>query len=370
MTAKEADWDTLVSLFDESEGNFDEILEFSNGLKYLKLQTISKKDRLKQIAEKYNIQYTSSLKVKELSKKIFDTLSENQIEDFIREQYNSERVIARGAEDELIEQLKKIKNNDWGNTYKNKIEFHITDNYVKIINNYDTMKQRLDTEIREATEGWALTSWYNFWSNELIENHINDHPKVLPGIGKIKNIDFFWDNLPFDVKTTFFARGFLEKKRGELNLTKKEFSAMKKFARQNRIDFDNDGTKKEIERQLISKLSSENNTSKKFLKEQIYDIRRQILHDAISDPTEYVTWLFKEQSDKRFGNENRLFVILVDKDISSDSWKLKIKKDVWAEKLNNFLDEGPESNMLRDIHFEYENNDYTANCSILFIVEE
>ena len=91
MTAKEADWNTLESLYKKSKGNYDDILQYSNGIKYLKLRTISKKNRLTQIAKKYHITGTSGLRVDKFLKKVFDTLTEDQIVKFIREQYDKDR---------------------------------------------------------------------------------------------------------------------------------------------------------------------------------------------------------------------------------------------------------------------------------------
>ena len=74
MTANEADWNTLESLYKKSKGNYDDILQYSNGIKYLKLRTISKKNRLTQIAKKYHITGTSA-RVDKFLKKVFDTLT-------------------------------------------------------------------------------------------------------------------------------------------------------------------------------------------------------------------------------------------------------------------------------------------------------
>jgi len=369
MPAQEADWNTLESLYADSKGNYDEILKFSNGTKYLKLRTISKALRLKQISKKYGIKGLSGLKVNEVLKKVFDTLTEKKIEDFIRQQYNAERLIAKGKENELFSQLKKLVKNDWGGVRFNQLEYHIVNNYVKKINNFDEMKQKIQTEVNKLTEGWTLSNWYSFWSNKLLESQINDHPKVLPGIGEIAHIDFFWDNIPFDLKTTKLAQGFIEEKRAEMQLDY-ELKTLKTFANSKNIQFDSEGTDSEIKTELISKLSNGKKEYQDFLKKKIFDIRTTILKKAISDPKELAIWNYENQSEKRFGDENRLFLILVDKNTTEDSWKLKREKDFITKKIKNFLDAGPEVNLLKNLAFKYGSKDFNANCCILFIVEE
>lgn len=370
MSSTDASWETLDSLFTNSHGNFDKILGYSNGIKYLKLRTISKGDRIKQFARNQQIQGYSQLRVNDLLEKIFTDATENDIEDFIKETFVQERDIGIGQEDELYEQLSKVITVDWGGVRNNRLERSLVDNYVKRIKNYDKIKEKLSSEVNETVEGWILSNWYSFWSNKIIENLIKDHSRVLPGIGDIKHIDFFWDNIPFDLKTTKFARGFIDFKRQEMGIGK-EVQALKRFARDNNIDFDNNNGDEQIKTDLILKFSESNEEQhKNFVKEQIYDIRKNLLDAAIANPEEYAIWNYENQGEDRFGDENRFFLILVDKNTTEESWKLKRERGFITQKINEFLDRGAEAHLMKNLSFTFGRRNFVANCCILFILEE
>jgi len=40
-----------------------------------------------------------------------------------------------------------------------------------------------------------------------------DHEDILPAVGLVKKVDFFWNNFPFDLKVTYFPDGFMKVKR-------------------------------------------------------------------------------------------------------------------------------------------------------------
>lgn len=365
----DASWVILDTLFNNSHGNYDEILQYDNGKKYLKLRVVSKKARIKQIAEKYQIPKVSNMKIPKALESLFNTLSEKQIEDFIREQFQRERSISKEEENELVNQLKKMQTNDWGGVKINQLEFHIVDKYVKKINNYEKMKLLLDSEIKPTLENWSLSNWYSFWSNKLIENLINEHQNVLPGIGEIRHIDFFWNDIPFDLKTTKLAQGYIEIKRVEMNLPS-EIHSLQNYATTNNIEFDKNNTEGQIKIELLNKLKNGTSSDKNFLATNIFDVRKQILDNAIQNPEELAIWNYENQSEKRFGDENRLYLILVDKNTTEESWKLKRERDFIAEKVNGFLDDGPSAHLMTNLQFNYENKLHHANCCVLFIVEE
>lgn len=242
-------------------------------------------------------------------------------------------------------------------------------NIVKQTPNYGEMQKKIKNPIIPSTEGWAISNWYSFWSNDVIENLIKDHRKILPGIGDIKHIDFFWDDFPLDLKSSRFAAGFIEKKRKEMEL-KSEFSAIKKYAKEQKIDFDKTNTDSVIEQEILETIKNSNDESwKTFLKEKIYDVRKEILDAAIANPREYAIWNYTNQGEGRFGDENRFFLILIDKETTDTSWKLKREIEFVRKKINAFLDEGLDAHLLRNLPFTFDGLDYIGHCCILFIVE-
>ena len=66
-----------------------------------------------------------------------------------------------------------------------------------------------------------------------------------------------------------------------------------------------------------------------------------------------------------------MFLILVDKNTTEESWQLKRKKEIIAPKIKEFLDDGPEEHLIKNLEFSYgkDKKKYRANCCILFILE-
>lgn len=87
------------------------------------------------------------------------------------------------------------------------------DKYVKVYQNYNTLVSKFDSDISSAVQGYVLCSWYNHWSSILIENIFKSHEAVLPTVGKIKKVDFFISETPFDLKVTYLPDNFIEKQR-------------------------------------------------------------------------------------------------------------------------------------------------------------
>ncbi|MSV33923.1 MAG: hypothetical protein EXS76_04315 [Nitrosarchaeum sp.] len=370
MSSNIADWDTLEELRIKSSGNYDSILEYENGTKYLKLRTISKGKRIKKFAKEKNITNYSKLKVDALLKLAFQNSTEAEIEKFINKTFTDERKIGKGEEKKLYSELSKVKNVDWGGVRQNMLEKTLVDHYVKKIKNYDEINAEITTKIIKTVSDWTISNWYSFWANTIIENSIKDHTKVLPGIGDIKYIDFFWENIPFDLKTTKFAQGFIDYKRKEGKLLK-EYQIIKKFAKENQILFNKKNGDEKIKQEIIKIISESTNLNwKKFVKENIYDERKKILEDAVKNPEEYAIWNYENQGEGRFGDENRFFLILVNKQTTEESWKLKRESKFIKEKINEFLDGGPERYIMRNLDFSYKGKKFKANCCILFIIEE
>jgi hypothetical protein len=272
-------------------------------------------------------------------------------------------------DEKLYSELTKVKTVDWGGVRQNNLEKSIV-NIVKQTPNYENMKEKIKTSIISSTEGWAISNWYSFWSNDVIENLIKDHKDILPGIGDIKHIDFFWDNVPLDLKSSKFASGFIKDKRKEIGL-RSEFAVIKKYAKEQKIDFDNTKTDTIMEKEIMDIIKISNNKSWNiFIQKNIYGIRKKILNETINDPTEYAIWNYTNQGEGRFGDENRFFLILIDKETTDTSWKLKREIKFVREKINAFLDDGLDKNLLRNIPFTYDGVDYLGHCCILFIIEE
>lgn len=89
---------------------------------------------------------------------------------------------------------------------------------------------------------------------------------------------------------------------------------------------------------------------------------------AITNPSELAVWMYENQGAQRFGADNRLFVILMDKDNPERSWELKRDFDLVFQKIDNFFNK--ESVSKKDeIPFTFGNKTYTAVAKVLIITK-
>lgn len=63
-------------------------------------------------------------------------------------------------------------------------------------------------KLHDDVTSYVICTWYNHWTTVLIEEHISQHPKVIPTLKNIKGIDIFVDGQPFDLKTTSIPRDY------------------------------------------------------------------------------------------------------------------------------------------------------------------
>jgi len=89
---------------------------------------------------------------------------------------------------------------------------------------------------------------------------------------------------------------------------------------------------------------------------------------AIEKPLELAIWMYENQGAQRFGADNRLFVILLDRDDPERSWELKRNFDLVFQKIDEFLDREIISEK-DEILFTFRKRVYTAITKILIISE-
>jgi len=90
--------------------------------------------------------------------------------------------------------------------------------------------------------------------------------------------------------------------------------------------------------------------------------------NAINNPTELAIWLYENQGAQRFGADNRLFIVLLDKDNPERSWELKRDFTLVFQKIDNFFDR--ESVSKKDeIIFTFGRKTYTAVTKVLIITK-
>ena len=357
-----ADFEKLQDLYDS--GDFTEILKYSNGMYFLKLRSMSRSNLLRKLAEKQKIPIPSK---PTLSYIFSQNIPINVIDEFIKNESDVELQNIANEKEELYTQLFKLDVLDWGGLYQNGLEKTIVNNYVKKIKNYDELTRKITDELHDSMSGYVKSSWYNNWSTILIENMFREHERILPAIGKVKNLDFFWNDIPLDLKVTHFPKEFLNDKRKESGLDT-GLSSLKKFAKKNEIHYDKNGNDKEVFKEIYRKLSESSKPDYiQFIKE-LKQNNVDIINEARRDPVSLARWLYEKQSERRFDRVYRFYIILIDLGNLDDSWKLKRNRELVPETIESFLSKD-EKKEIKDIRFKWKDKEYDTKCFILFIVK-
>jgi hypothetical protein len=92
-----------------------------------------------------------------------------------------------------------------------------------------------------------------------------------------------------------------------------------------------------------------------------YDHRK-----AIEKPLDLAVWRYENQGIQRFGADNRLFVVLLDRDNPERSWELKRNFDLVFQRIDEFFDKESVSEQ-DEILFSFRKRVYTAITKILII---
>jgi len=66
--------------------------------------------------------------------------------------------------------------------------------------------------------------------------------------------------------------------------------------------------------------------------------RNYDVSSALENPSDLAVWMYEEQGEQRFGADNRLFVIMLDKKNPEMSWELKREFDFVFEIIDDFFD--------------------------------
>jgi hypothetical protein len=352
------------------KNKFEDILQNEDGIYWLKLRSLSRKNILHELYSFSGIE-CPNLKFGDLFKKIYEIHpQEIEINRFIQQEYLKERELRRKDETTLISELCKVKTFDWGGLYQNNLDKVIVDNYVKKITSYDLLNKKIENDIHDSMRNYVISSWYNHWTSILIEDIFKDHQKVTPTIGRIKKVDFFIENIPFDLKVTYFPIGYLAKKRKDLKQPA-ELAEMKSFARKINFKYNRKQKPKDIYNELLTRFNESENDEIRLFVQKLNTQRWNIISASIKKPQELITWLYEQQGERRFDSANRLFLILVDRNYFFDSWKMKRNIELLRGKINNYLDILVSSEIQnRKIEFVWgAGNKYTAVSDILFVIK-
>lgn len=361
------DFDRYDSLY--RSGDFFQLASSAEGVFFLLLRSAARKECLQYIASQAGIN-TEGIKVKQLLPTLYTaSLSDSSLRQSIRELYKQDREERKKAETNLLAELYKLRVFDWGGIHQNDINRYIIDNFIKKITRYDELVARIETDMLVSLKGFTLCSWYNNWTTIIIEDIFNDHQRVLPTVGQMKMVDFFVDDIPFDLKMTNFPVGYMEDQRAARGLVRKEIAALKKIARTYKIPFDATRVDTELKEDIIAALSESSLTEVQEEYEAFVACRQSIIADTIADPQELLRWLYENQGTQRFDTSNRLFMININQERMEDSWKLKRDYILLKESINNYLDTRSFSKEELRIDWAINGKEYVSYADVLFIVK-
>ena len=189
---------------------------------------------------------------------------------------------------------------------------------------------------------------------------------LLPAVGQVKKIDFFINDVPFDLKVTYLPEGFIKARRRADGL-RPELTLLRQSARRHDVYFDAGSAAARLLEDLWAKLSEHPAQQARDLTGDLHKYRLDVLAQCQSDPTELITWLYENQGVRRFDASNRLFLVLVDTSTFFNSWKLKRAKPLLDDRIRAYLDSvGPRPG--RRIQFTWEDDEYTAESDVVFVV--
>lgn len=351
------------------EFNFDQ-----NGLLWLKIKSILRKELVAEFVINSKIVLKETALAKQFVE-IYAILVENTekshlILDTFIHRINDKQVSELDTQ-QLVSELYKLKNFDWGGDYQNSLDKYLVSRYVKTHKSYEVLVSKFETEINIAVQGYVLNSWYNHWTSILIEHIFKQHPSVLPTVGQIKSVDFFVNGTPFDLKVTYLPTEYIKEKRKERGYPV-ELTFLKKKAEEAQIAFDKKAKDSDIYYEIVEKLKDKND---KFCRDVLSEIKNQklsILKEAQQNPKILATWLYENQGEMRFGSENRLFLVLVDTEDFNNSWKLKRNLDLLKPTIQSYLDnfESKNTDDLQ-VSFGYKGKpqEFNALTDIIFVVK-
>ncbi|HPK27043.1 MAG TPA: hypothetical protein PKZ40_04800 [Anaerolineaceae bacterium] len=287
------------------------------------------------------------------------------IETCAREIYQEEREQRRSNEADLINQLYRVQEFNWGGLHQNSLEKTIVNNYVKRITDFETLCRCVENELLTSMRGYVICSWYNHWTSIIIEDIFKDHPNVFPAVGLVKKIDFFIRDTPFDLKVTYLPEGYLSEKRAATQ-QRPELTLLKQMARANGLPIASDLATAALLQDLWAKVSDHPSDVCRELITSLQNFRNAVVDEIDRNPVDLIRWLYENQGERRFDASNRLFLVLVDQRNFFDSWKLKRAKSLMEVEVRNYLDHcGDKPGRL--VQFDWDGREYSAVSDVIVI---
>lgn len=347
------------------QDKLNELVADADGRRFLKLRSLNRTEHLERLFQTAGMA-RPEVGARQLFEAAFNAgINTTAIEACARDIYREGRELRRAKEAELVNQLYRVQEFNWGGLHQNSLEKTIVDNYVKKITDYETLCHCVENELLTSMRGYVVCSWYNHWTSIIIEDIFKDHASVLPAVGLVKKIDLFVRDTPFDLKVTYLPEGYLKEKRQAASL-RPELTLLKRAARTHGLPVSANLADAALLHDLWAKVSDHPSAECKQLIAELVNFRDALVTAIEQAPTELIRWLYENQGDRRFDASNRLFLVLVDQRNYFDSWKLKRAKQLLEEKIRAYLD-GCGNNPGRHIDFAWEGEAYSTISDVLVV---
>ena len=247
----------------------------------------------------------------------------------------------------------------------------------KSLKSITSLQQELDNNIIPKVRQYALWSYYNQTSNDIIELYFLRHNRIIPTLRKIHDIDFFikidGKIVPFDLKFThisdeFFnmaSQGIDDSDSGiddyevnpisDSNELKKIRNIYNSYKREHR-ELSLDAASKLTKAEMISILDEATDQEVLSVVQELKHDHRNYVPATADDLQKLEWWNYKYQGERLFCNNNRLFVFIAYTDRFTDGRELKGKTVEIGEKITELLD----NLLMVDIHkinYHYDKED-------------
>ncbi len=347
------------------DNRINELAGSPEGLRFLKLRSLSRREHLERLFDELRDRRPEVGARQLFEAACTSDISTAEAETVIRRIYGEERAARLANEADLLNQLYRVQEFNWGGLFQNNLERTIVDNYVKLIKDYEALCRSIDNELLVSMRGYVICSWYNHWTSIIIEDIFKDHARVLPAVGLVKKIDFFVQDVPFDLKVTYLPEGFLADKR-RAHAQRPEATLLKAAARTHRLPISAGLPASAMLQDLWNKVSDHPSAECRQLITDLRGYRKGIVDGFAADPEELIRWLYENQGERRFDASNRLFLVLVDERNYFDSWKLKRAKPLMEARIHQHLDRYG-THPGRQIDFDWNGERYSAVSDVMIV---
>lgn len=103
----------------------------------------------------------------------------------MKEKYG-QRIEARACKQrDIAREVSKVTGADW-NVEQGELDQHIQERYVRVEPRYDELVRAMETRLLPEIRSYVLTSFYNHYTTEALEDLIALQPSVMPAFKEIK----------------------------------------------------------------------------------------------------------------------------------------------------------------------------------------